>query len=193
MFKIGCHVSVSGGYEMMGKTTLAIGGNTFQYFTRNPRGSRGTKAPSPSDVEALRILMEENGFAPALAHAPYTYNPASKDENIRQYTKEAMAEELRFLEYSDGFRSTWHVCTFSNADAAVGYESLCLLFIELVLSGAWHSNVAFNAPWAFSCVIFCCRILLYVFSDSSSEHVLQLHYVCKLLCVDSVRIVDVTV
>ena len=108
MFKIGCHVSVSGGYEMMGKTTLAIGGNTFQYFTRNPRGSRGTKTPSPADVEALRILMEENGFAPALAHAPYTYNPASKDENIRQYTKEAMAEELRFLEALPGSLYNFH-------------------------------------------------------------------------------------
>ncbi len=108
MFTIGCHVSVSGGYEMMGKTTLAIGGNTFQYFTRNPRGSRGTKEPSEADVAALRALMEENHFAPALAHAPYTYNPASKDENIRQYTRDAMAEELRFLQALPGSLYNFH-------------------------------------------------------------------------------------
>lgn len=133
MFKIGCHVSVSGGYEMMGKTTLAIGGNTFQYFTRNPRGSRGTKTPSPADVEALRVLMEENGFAPALAHAPYTYNPASKDENIRQYTKEAMAEELRFLEALPGSLYNFHPGCHVGQGMETGIVLIADLLNEIVL------------------------------------------------------------
>lgn len=97
MFYIGCHLSISGGYEHMGQEALSIGANTFQYFTKNPRGSK-SKTPSEGDVEALVKLVAENGFAPPLAHAPYTYNPCSKDEGIRKYTTEAMAKELAFLE-----------------------------------------------------------------------------------------------
>lgn len=128
MFTIGCHVSVSGGYEMMGKTTLAIGGNTFQYFTRNPRGSRGTKTPSAADVAALRALMEEHHFAPALAHAPYTYNPASKEENIRQYTRDAMAEELRFLESLPGSLYNFH----PGCHVGQGMETGIVLIADLL-------------------------------------------------------------
>ncbi len=97
MFYIGCHLSVSGGYENMAKEALSIGANTFQYFTRNPRGS-SSKTPSPEDVAAMVSLIRENGFHAPLAHAPYTYNPASKDGHIREYTAEAMGKELRFLE-----------------------------------------------------------------------------------------------
>ena len=107
MFKAGCHISVAGGYAAMGRTALAIGANTFQYFTRNPRG-RGGKTPSAEDVAALRQIMETNGFAPALAHAPYTYNPCSADAEIRAYTKEAMAGELRFLEQLPGSMYNFH-------------------------------------------------------------------------------------
>ena len=133
MFTIGCHVSVSGGYEMMGKTALAIGGNTFQYFTRNPRGSRGTKAPSEADVAALRALMEENHFAPALAHAPYTYNPASKDENIRQYTRDAMAEELRFLQALPGSLYNFHPGCHVGQGMEVGIALIADLLNAIVV------------------------------------------------------------
>lgn len=107
MFYIGCHLSVSGGYEHMGLEAASIGANTFQYFTKNPRGSK-SKDPRPEDVAALVSFMEANNFAPPLAHAPYTYNPASKDESIREYTKEAMAKELAFLEAIPGALYNFH-------------------------------------------------------------------------------------
>ncbi len=107
MFKVGCHISISGGYEAMGKDALYAGANTFQYFTRNPRGSK-SKTPSFDDINALRVLMEANGFAPALAHAPYTYNPSAKDPHIREYTRDAMAEELRLLENLPGSLYNFH-------------------------------------------------------------------------------------
>ncbi len=107
MFRIGCHISVADGFCAMGRAALSIGANTFQYFTRNPRGSK-SKTPDPADVAALRELMETQEFAPALAHAPYTYNPCAKDAHIRQYTAETMAEELRFLEALPGSLYNFH-------------------------------------------------------------------------------------
>ncbi len=107
MFYIGSHLSVSGGYEHMGHEALSIGANTFQYFTKNPRGSR-SKEPSPDDIAALVELMKKNGMHSPLAHAPYTYNPASKDESIRKYTAEAMEKELRLLESVPGALYNFH-------------------------------------------------------------------------------------
>ena len=78
MLNIGCHLSVSKGFLAMGKQALELGGNTFQFFTRNPRGGKA-KDIDKADADALLELMAENNFAKILAHAPYTLNPCSKD------------------------------------------------------------------------------------------------------------------
>ena len=107
MFYIGCHLSVSDGYEAMGKTALSIGANTFQYFTRNPRG-RGFRRPSKEDVAALVALMQEHGFAPPLAHAPYTFNPASCEARIWDYSRDSMREDLEVLSEIPGSLYNFH-------------------------------------------------------------------------------------
>ena len=98
MLNIGCHLSVSKGFEFMGKQTLELGGNTFQFFTRNPRGGKA-KDIDKDDTDALIILMKKNNFSQVLAHAPYTLNPCSKDERTREFAYEAMTDDLRRMEY----------------------------------------------------------------------------------------------
>lgn len=108
MFKIGCHLSTEGGYLSMGERILSIGGNTFQYFTKNPKGGRVNKAPDMNDVRALADLIKEKGMTPPLAHAPYTYNPCSKDEGVRDYSRDSMRGELEFLESIPGSLYNFH-------------------------------------------------------------------------------------
>ncbi|MBR0302447.1 MAG: deoxyribonuclease IV [Clostridia bacterium] len=132
MFYIGCHLSVSDGYEHMAKEALSIGANTFQYFTRNPRGS-SSKTPSPEDVAAMVKIISENGFAPPLAHAPYTYNPASKDEHIREYTAEAMAKELRFLEAIPGALYNFHPGCHVGQGTEVGIALVADMLSSIIL------------------------------------------------------------
>ena len=98
MLNIGCHLSTTKGYENMGKEALKIGANTFQYFTRNPRGGK-SKDINEKDILALRKLMEENNFAKILAHAPYTLNGCSADESTREFASEMMADDLERLKY----------------------------------------------------------------------------------------------
>lgn len=81
----------------MGETALSIGANTFQFFTRNPRGG-SVKIPTDDDVLGLVRIMQENDFAPIIAHAPYTFNPCALDEGIRDYTKRTMAEDMKLLD-----------------------------------------------------------------------------------------------
>lgn len=108
MFKIGCHLSTEGGYRAMGERILSIGGKTFQYFTKNPKGGKQNKPADPTDVAALYGLICENNLTMPLAHAPYTYNPCSKDEGVRQYSRDSMRGELEFLEALPGSMYNFH-------------------------------------------------------------------------------------
>lgn len=98
MLNIGCHLSSSKGFLAMGKTALEIGANTFQFFTRNPRGSKA-KALDKQDVKALCNLMANNNFAPIVAHAPYTLNACSADSKTREFAMQAMEDDLKRMEY----------------------------------------------------------------------------------------------
>ena len=107
MFSIGCHLSSSGGFLAMGETARRIGATTFQFFTRNPRGSRA-KAIDPADAAALRALLTAEGFGPIVAHAPYTINPCSKDERTREFARETLADDLARMEYLPGNLYNFH-------------------------------------------------------------------------------------
>ena len=98
MLNIGCHLSVSKGYKAMGEEALKIGANTFQFFTRNPRGSKA-KEIDPKDVKALLEMAKENNFAILLAHAPYTLNACSADEHTREFAMKTMTDDLNRMEY----------------------------------------------------------------------------------------------
>ena len=101
MLTIGSHLSSAKGYEAMGKEALKIGANTFQFFTRNPRGGKA-KEIRPEDVQSFQNLSQAHGFPCILAHAPYTMNACGADEKVRTFAIETMADDLRRMEYTPG-------------------------------------------------------------------------------------------
>ena len=107
MLHIGCHLSSSKGFAAMGRQALELGADTFQFFTRNPRGSRA-KELDPADAAALVSLMETNNFAPIIAHAPYTLNLCGAEEQNRTFARETMADDLRRMEYVPGQYYNFH-------------------------------------------------------------------------------------
>lgn len=107
MKHIGCHLSVTKGYLHMGKEALSIGADTFQFFTRNPRGG-SAKAIDTDDANRLLALMEESNFGPILAHAPYTLNPCSADARVRAFALEVFTEDLSKLEALPGTLYNFH-------------------------------------------------------------------------------------
>lgn len=121
MLNIGCHLSSSKGYKAMGEDALKIGANTFQFFTRNPRGSKA-KDIDPKDVEALLSLAKENKFAAILAHAPYTLNPCSAEESTREFTMEIMADDLKRMEYLPNSLYNFHPGSHVKQGTEVGIE-----------------------------------------------------------------------
>lgn len=97
MLNIGCHLSSAKGYLHMGREALSLGANTFQYFSRNPRGG-GAKAFDSGDAAALTALAQEHGFAPILTHAPYTLNPCAASEPTLAFARRALREDIGRLE-----------------------------------------------------------------------------------------------
>ena len=97
MFTIGCHLSSAKGYLHMAKDAVSIDANTFQFFTRNPRGGRA-KAIDPKDIAAFAAYAPEHGIERILAHAPYTLNPASDKQQTRDYALMVLAEDLGRME-----------------------------------------------------------------------------------------------
>ena len=107
MLKIGCHLSSSKGYYAMGKTAFSINANTFQFFTRNPRGGKA-KDINPKDVEKYLAFAKEHNISHILAHAPYTLNAASADEGLREFARNTMADDLKRMEYTPGNCYNFH-------------------------------------------------------------------------------------
>ena len=98
MLNIGCHLSTTKGFTNMGKEALSINANTFQFFTRNPRGGKA-KDIDEKDVDGLLEIINKNKFAKVLAHAPYTLNACSADERTREFAIETMKDDLMRMEY----------------------------------------------------------------------------------------------
>ena len=135
MFRIGCHLSTEGGYLSMGKRIAALGGNTFQYFTKNPRGRMQTKQPSDEDVNGLLGFIKENGMFMPLAHAPYTYNPCSEKEEVRLYSCESMHNELVFLEKLPGSLYNFHPGCHVGQGVECGIEYISELLNKVMWKG----------------------------------------------------------
>lgn len=131
MLNIGCHLSISKGYENMGNEALKINANTFQFFTRNPRGGK-IKDLNENDINKLLGLMQENKFAKILAHAPYTMNLCSDKEDIRDFAKNMMKEDLERMEYLPGNMYNFHPGSHVGQGTEKGIEYIVKALNEVL-------------------------------------------------------------
>ena len=123
MLYIGNHTSSSKGYTAMGRQMLANGGNTFAFFTRNPRGGKA-KEINPEDVKKFLELEQENGFGKLVAHAPYTMNCASDKENLREFAREILADDMKRMELTPGNYYNFHPGSHVGQGAEAGIAKI---------------------------------------------------------------------
>lgn len=139
MLRIGCHLSSSGGFLKMGKTAVSIGANTFQFFTRNPRGSRA-KAIDEKDVKEFLEFSSQKDICQILAHAPYTLNACSKDERTREFALETMEDDLKRMEYVPGNCYNFHPGSHVGQGAEAGIR-LIAQTLNQILKPDQHTTV----------------------------------------------------
>lgn len=131
MFTIGCHLSASKGYLAMAKQAVSIGANTFQFFTRNPRGGKA-KEINEDDVKAFLEYSKEHGINKILAHAPYTLNACSADSGIREFAKNTMADDLKRMEYTPGNYYNFHPGSHVGQGVEVGIDFIAEMLNEIL-------------------------------------------------------------
>lgn len=131
MLNIGCHVSSSFGYVKMLEDTIYIGGNTFQWFTRNPRGG-AAKELDMDDLNKFLKLRDENGFGLILAHAPYTLNAASDKEETRDFAREVFKYDLNILEKIPGSMYNFHPGSHKGQGIDKGIELISEILNEIM-------------------------------------------------------------
>lgn len=125
--KIGCHLSSSKGFEAMGREALKLRANTFQFFTRNPRGSRA-KAIDPADVRAFLAVAAQNNFTKIVAHAPYTLNACAAVEKTREFAALTLADDLARMELLPHNYYNIH----PGSHVGQGVEAGCALIADLL-------------------------------------------------------------
>ena len=133
MIYIGNHVSSSKGYEAMGKQEVALGGDTFAFFTRNPRGG-SAKEIKDEDVQRLLTLMKDHSFGPLVAHAPYTMNVCAAKEDIRKFSVEMLKDDIRRMEYLPGAFYNFHPGSHVGQGSEAGIELIAAALNECISS-----------------------------------------------------------
>lgn len=128
---IGCHLSASKGYLAMAQTAVSIDANTFQFFTRNPRGGKA-KALDLKDVAAFAEFAEEHRITKILAHAPYTLNPASANERVREFAFEVFADDLSRMEHTPGQLYNFHPGSHVKQGVDVGVKKVAEVLNEVI-------------------------------------------------------------
>lgn len=130
---IGCHLSIAKGYRAIAEEAVSLGANTFQFFTRNPRGGKA-KAIDPADVASFRAYAAEQGIERILAHAPYTLNPASATEKTRDFARMALAEDLARMENTPGQLYNMHPGSHVGQGADIGIDLIAAALDEALRS-----------------------------------------------------------
>lgn len=123
MFQIGCHISSAGGYLAMGERAVALGANTFAFFTRNPRGG-AAKAIDPDDVAAFLALCAAHGIERLVAHAPYTLNPCGEKPHVQAFARTAFADDLQRMEHTPGQFYNFHPGSHVGQGVEAGIEKI---------------------------------------------------------------------
>lgn len=139
MLKIGCHLSASNGYYAMGEAAKNIDANTFAFFTRNPRGG-SAKAINEADVAKFTEFANENGISHLVAHSPYTLNPCSSNEHLRDFARETMADDLNRLEYTPGNYYNFHPGAHTGQGSDVGIHE-CADMLNAILDNSLSTTV----------------------------------------------------
>ena len=121
MLYLGCHLSIAKGYFKAAQEAVSIGANTFQFFTRNPRGG-SAKALDEKDIARAEALMKEHGFGPLLAHAPYTMNLCSSKEDVREFALDILKEDVERMKYLPDARFLFHPGSHVGQGAEQGIQ-----------------------------------------------------------------------
>ena len=133
MVYLGCHLTSAKGYEHMAKDAISIGADTLQFFTRNPRGG-AAKDIDAADVDRFLKLSAQHDFGRIVAHAPYTFNPCSKEAKTREFAHMVMTDDLQRMEYVPGNYYNFHPGSHVGQGTETGIRMIADMLNDIMKS-----------------------------------------------------------
>lgn len=124
MLNIGCHLSASAGFLAMGRQITELGGNTFAFFTRNPRGGKA-RPVDEADIKAYTDFAQKHAFAKIVAHSPYTLNPCSPDKHTREFAHMVFEDDMKRMELIPGNYYNFHPGSHVGQGEEQGISLIC--------------------------------------------------------------------
>ena len=131
MFKIGCHLSISGGFLHAAKVINKLGGNTYQYFSRNPQGGKA-KPWNQADFDSFIEYAKNNGIDGLLCHAPYTLNACSANPDTREFARMVFKSDIEMLENFDNALYNFHPGSHTGQGVDVGVQQIVEILNEVL-------------------------------------------------------------
>lgn len=131
MFKIGCHLSIANGFLKTGKNIIALGGNTFQYFSRNPQGGKA-RPWDQGDFEGFMEYAQEFGIVELLCHAPYTLNACSANPQTREFARMVFKSDIEMLEHFPNALYNFHPGSHTGQGVEVGIGQIVEILDEVI-------------------------------------------------------------
>ena len=131
MLKIGCHLSISNGFLGCAKTIKELGGNTFQYFSRNPQGGKARDWDEKDFIDYL-AFAKDNGIDVILTHSPYTLNCASAKDEVREFAYICMRDDIKRLERFDNALYNFHPGSHTGIGVDKGIEYIVEILNDII-------------------------------------------------------------
>lgn len=128
---IGCHLSDRQGFMGMALQTTALHASSFQFFTRNPRGSHA-RAWDISDVTGFIGYAHERDIGPIVGYAPYTDNPAAKSMQLADFARMVTAEDLGRMEQIPHQLYVMHPGSATHETAEEGLSNIISLVNDVL-------------------------------------------------------------
>ncbi len=131
MFKIGCHLSIANGFLKTGKNIIALGGNTFQYFSRNPQGGKA-RPWDQGDFEGFMEYAQKFGIVELLCHAPYTLNACSANPQTREFARMVFKSDIEMLEHFPNALYNFHPGSHTGQGVELGIGQIVEILDEVI-------------------------------------------------------------
>lgn len=132
MLRLGAHLSASKGFVNMYETALSIGANTFQFFTRNPRGGKAKDIDKADIDEFLKLVNANDSFGTVLAHAPYTLNACSVKADVRTFALETFKDDIARMELIPNQLYNFHPGSHVGQGEEKGIEQIAEILNEVI-------------------------------------------------------------
>ncbi|HZV47375.1 MAG TPA: deoxyribonuclease IV [Thermodesulfovibrionales bacterium] len=140
MRRLGVHTSIAGGLSLSLERAHALGCNTMQIFSHNPRGWTIKEIPEEESAR-FKTLRQRLDISPVYIHTSYLINMASKDSILRRKSIAMLREEMNRADALGADFVILHTGSASGDDDCLSRQRAIAAVNEVAQTGTWQAGL----------------------------------------------------